>query len=59
MDTEEVLDSNILTLYQTTILEDENIMDYEENPSFSIYPNMPLFKYGFYWDLETKPLRNF
>jgi 23S rRNA U2552 (ribose-2'-O)-methylase RlmE/FtsJ len=39
----------ILTLYQTPVTNnDDNIMDYDVEPSFSQFPSMPLFKYGFY-----------
>lgn len=40
--------SNLLVLYQTPSNNSDNIMDYDVVPSFSQYPSMPLFKYGFY-----------
>lgn len=44
----EQTNKNILNIYQLPINEKDNILEYESEPSFSIYPNMPLFKYGFY-----------
>ena len=40
--------SNLLVLYQTPSNDSDNIIDYDVIPSFSQYPSMPLFKYGFY-----------
>lgn len=40
--------NNLLILYQTPKNDVDNIMDYNVEPSFSLFPNMPLFKYGFY-----------
>jgi 23S rRNA U2552 (ribose-2'-O)-methylase RlmE/FtsJ len=43
---------------------EDNILDYDTNASFSVFPNMPLMKYGFYYyihqtknkmELFTKP----
>ena len=54
-----ILDYNILVLYKTKTLKDkdvdDNILTYDEKPLYSIYPNMPLFKYGFYYYIhQTK-----
>jgi 23S rRNA U2552 (ribose-2'-O)-methylase RlmE/FtsJ len=41
--------SNIFfVLYQTSKNDKNNIMNYDTDPSASLFPNMPLFKYGFY-----------
>ena len=49
------MDKNILILYQLPKNNDNNILTYKANPAFSIFPNMPLFKYGFYYYIhQTK-----
>jgi len=49
------MDKNILILYQLPKNNDNNILKFDVNPSFSIFPNMPLFKYGFYYYIhQTK-----
>ena len=49
------MDKNILSLYQLPKNNDNNIFDYDVKPSFSIFPPMPLFKYGFYYFIhQTK-----
>ena len=46
---------NLLILYQTPKIESDNILESEVKPSFSLFPNMPLFKYGFYYYIhQTK-----
>jgi len=49
------MDKNILILYQLPKNNDNNILNYSPSPSFSLFPNMPLFKYGFYYYIhQTK-----
>jgi len=51
----ETKNNNLLTLYQTPLNNSDNIMKYDINPSFSRYPCIPLFKYGFYYYIhQTK-----
>ena len=47
---------NILVVYQLPRLkENDNILDENTKPSFSVFPNMPNFKYGFYFYIfQTK-----
>ena len=46
---------NLLILYQTPENESDNILESDVKPSFSLFPNMPLFKYGFYYYIhQTK-----
>lgn len=46
---------NILVLYELPKNQKDNILQYEIEPSFSKYPNMPLMKYGFYYFIhQTK-----
>jgi 23S rRNA U2552 (ribose-2'-O)-methylase RlmE/FtsJ len=42
------MDKNILILYQLPKNNENNILEYDQSPLFSIFPNMPLFKYGFH-----------
>jgi len=48
--------NNILVLYQLPQLKkNDNILDEISKPSFSVFPNMPNFKYGFYFYIfQTK-----
>jgi 23S rRNA U2552 (ribose-2'-O)-methylase RlmE/FtsJ len=49
------MDKKILTLYKLPDNEKINIMDFKVKPTFSAFPNMPLFKYGFYYYIhQTK-----
>ena len=49
------MDKNILILYQLPKNNENNILNYSPSPSFSLFPNMPLFKYGFYYYIhQTK-----
>jgi len=48
-------EKNILVLYQLPKNNKNNILELNISPSFSDYPNMPLFKYGFYYYIhQTK-----
>ncbi len=48
-------EKNILCIYQLPKNSKKNILDYAVQPSFSEFPNMPLFKYGFYYYIhQTK-----
>jgi 23S rRNA U2552 (ribose-2'-O)-methylase RlmE/FtsJ len=46
---------NMLVVYQLPKNDKTNILDYNLDTSFSKFPNMPLFKYGFYYYIhQTK-----
>ena len=46
---------NILVIYELPKNQKENILSKETEPSFSVFPNMPLMKYGFYYFIhQTK-----
>lgn len=50
-----LIDESILTLYHLPKNDINNILDNDSEPSFSVFPNMPLFKYGFYYYIhQTK-----
>ena len=50
-----IINENILSLYHLSKNDIKNILDYDINPSYSKFPNMPLFKYGFYYYIhQTK-----
>jgi 23S rRNA U2552 (ribose-2'-O)-methylase RlmE/FtsJ len=51
-----IINENILSLYYLSKNNtNNNILNYDESPSFSKFPNMPLFKYGFYYYIhQTK-----
>ena len=46
---------NILVIYELPKNQNKNILQEDQEPSFSIFPNMPLMKYGFYYFIhQTK-----
>jgi 23S rRNA U2552 (ribose-2'-O)-methylase RlmE/FtsJ len=46
---------NILVIYELPENQKDNIFEYKIDASFSVFPNMPLLKYGFYYFIhQTK-----
>ena len=51
---------NILVIYELPKNQKDNILSEDTEASFSIFPNMPLLKYGFYYFIhQTKNKAHF